>query len=134
MCATEKEIREKLKHLPVIPCGLITMREPGEFHGVVEWKVVRGSMISFTLIDHPNCEIHHTHFRKNTEISWHTHGESSDEILICISGELTIIFEDSTHVVLQAKDQCNIKKKIHHMAMTGDNPTEVIAITIPKER
>lgn len=135
MCRlTEEEIREKIKDLPETPEGLITMIEPGDFHGIVEWKVVKGKMLSFKLLDHNNCEVYHTRFSKNTEVNWHTHGKDSDEIVICISGELTILFDDQTQVTLKEKDQCTIKREVKHMAIIGQTPCEIVAITIPKEK
>jgi quercetin dioxygenase-like cupin family protein len=132
MC-TEAEIREMIKSLPDTPSGLLTMLEPGDFHGIVEWRVVKGKMLSFKLLDHDNCEIYHTRLSKNTEISWHTHGKYSDELIVCLSGQLTIIFDDGSHITLKETDQCNIKKQVAHMAVTGNKPCQIIAMTIPKE-
>jgi quercetin dioxygenase-like cupin family protein len=130
----EEEIREKLKDLPETPTGLITLLEPGDFHGIVEWKVLKGKMLSFKLLDHINCEVYHTKFSKNTELSWHIHGKNSDEVIICLSGGLNILFEDSSQITLNETDQCTIKKEVNHMAVIGNKPCEILAMTIPKEK
>jgi quercetin dioxygenase-like cupin family protein len=134
MCKiTEEEIREKLKDLPETPSGLIAMLEPGDFHGIVEWKVVKGQMLSFKEYEHINSEVYHTRFSKDTEVCWHTHGESR-EIIICLSGEITLLFEDGSQIKLKETDDYKIDKHVKHMAIVSNNPCEILAITIPKER
>ena len=135
MCVTEEEIKERLKNLPEVPTGLMTFAKPGDFHGIVEWEVVKGRMLGFKLdIDHPNCEIFHTKFSRNTELSWHSHGEESVEIIVCLEGAILLIMEDGTRVKLEPKDIKIIPIQVKHMAVIGDKPCQIIAMTIPKEK
>ena len=50
MCVTEEDIRERLKHLPDVPASLMLLAEPNDFHGIVEWEVLKGKMMSFSLL------------------------------------------------------------------------------------
>lgn len=133
MCTTD-EIRERLKDLPEVPNCLMSFAIPGEFHGIVDWEVQKGKMMSFQLLNHPNCEVYHTKFSKNTELQWHSHGIESDEVVVCIEGSITLILEDGTKIKLNEKDKYIIGKTIQHMAVVGDKPCQIIAFTIPKEK
>ncbi len=135
MCVTEEEIKERLKNLPEVPTGLMTFAKPGDFHGIVEWEVVKGKMLSFKLdLDHPNCEIYHTKFSRDTELSWHSHGKESKEVIICLEGQMLLIMEDGSQFKMGEKDIFTIPVGIKHMAVIGDKPCQIIAMTIPKEK
>jgi len=131
MC--KEDYMERLSDLSDTPAGLITMLKPGDFHGVLEWDVKKGRMLSYKCIDHRNAEVYHTRFSKNTEIDWHTHGEHSREIITCLEGEILLIFEDGSQVLLKETDDYKIDKQVAHMAVIGNKPCEIIAMTIPKE-
>ena len=133
MCRTKEEIDKWMEELPETPEGLITMMEPGDFHGTINWKVDRGRMTSFRHINHDNCELYETVFAANTKVNWHTHGKDSDETIVVLDGDLTLVFADGSTKKLQEKDQAVIKKQIPHMAVI-DRPTKIIAYTIPKEK
>lgn len=135
MCVTEEEIRERLKDLPEAPTCLMSLSEPGDFHGIVEWEVIKGKMLSFKLdLDHPNCEIYHTKFSRDTELSWHSHGKESKEVIICLEGQMLLIMEDGSQVKMGEKDIFTIPVGIKHMAVIGSKPCQIIAMTIPKEK
>ena len=134
MCVTEEQIRERLRDLPEAPTGFMTFAEPGDFHGIIEWTVKRGKMMSFRLLDHTNCEIFHTQFSKGTEIAWHSHGTESEEIIVVLEGSMLVILENGDRIKLEEKDKLIIPKGIQHMAVIGDKPCQIIAMTIPKER
>ena len=123
----------RLEDLPETPSGLITMLKPGDFHGVLEWEVKKGRMLSYKFIDHKNAEVYHTRLSRNTEVDWHTHGKFSKEIIACIEGEILIIFQDGSKVLLKETDDYKIEKEVAHMAVVGETPCEIIAMTIPKE-
>ena len=133
MCTTD-EIRERLKELPEIPNHLMSFATPEVFHGIVEWEVKKGKMIAFTLLDHNNCEVFHTRFSKNTELQWHSHGNESEQVIVCLEGSITFVFENGTKFHLNEKDKCLIPKEAQHMAVIGDKPCQIIAMTIPKEK
>jgi quercetin dioxygenase-like cupin family protein len=133
MYLTEEQVRENLKYLPDIPVGLIYLKDPEDFHGITNWKTICG-MESYKALDHFNAEIFHTKFNPYTEVCWHNHGECSKEIIICLSGEIAILFEDGSQKTLKETDDLKIRKQINHMAVIGDKPCEIIAITIPKEK
>jgi len=134
MCRrTKEEIQQLIENLPKEPEGLILMQKPGDFHGVLDWEVTKGRMISFPIFDNTNCEIFHTRFSPGTIINWHSHGELSDEIIICLSGSLNVIFDTGQEFILKESNYMIIEKKINHMAIISDKPTEIIAMTIPKE-
>ena len=123
----------RIEDLPDTPSGLITMLKPGDFHGVVEWEVVKGRMLSFKVHEHKNCEVYETKFSRNTEVLWHTHGEFSKEIIVVEEGELTVYFEDGSQVTLVEAEEIVINKKVKHMAIISNKPCLIIAMTIPKE-
>lgn len=136
MCKrTKDEIAELLKELPETPSGLISMLKPGIFHGVVEWSVAEGRMLSFPIpeFDRPSCQAFHTSFSPGTKVCWHTHGQYSSEIIVCLSGSLSIILETGEERVLNESDFIVIGKEVQHMAIISDKPTEILALTIPKE-
>lgn len=134
MCVTEEDIRERLKHLPDVPASLMLLAEPNDFHGIVEWEVLKGKMMSFSLLDHRNCEIFHTKFSRETEVSWHSHGEESIEVIVCLEGQLLLIMEDGSQVKIEEKGMKVIPKGVKHMAVIGSKPCQIIAMTIPKEK
>lgn len=135
MCVTEEEIRERLKDLPEAPACLMSLSEPGDFHGIVEWEVVKGRMISFRLdVNHPNCEVFHTKFSRDTEVAWHSHGKESKEVIICLEGQMLLIMEDGSQFKMGEKDIFTIPVGIKHMAVIGSKPCQIIAMTIPKEK
>ena len=135
MCIkTESEIRELLKDLPDEPKGLISfMEEGGSFHGIVGWKVNRGRMLSFPILDHHSCSMYHTRLSKDTVVSWHDHN-ASEEIIICLSGNINILFQDGSQVTLNPAEKIIIQKGVKHMASIGNKPCQIVAITIPKEK
>lgn len=132
MCRTKEEIQQWMSELPEVPEGLITMLEPGDFHGTVNWKVDRGRMTSFRHINHENCELYETVFAENTKVNWHTHGAESDEVIVVLDGSLILVFADGNTQELHERDQVVIKKQVPHMAVI-DRPTKIVAYTIPKE-
>jgi quercetin dioxygenase-like cupin family protein len=129
----EEKIKNRLKNLPDVPFGLNTMLRPEDFHGVVEWSIPHGHMRSFRALNHKNAEAYHTVFTPNSEVSWHTHGIESREVIVCLTGIIIILFDDGTKKELNEKDILIVEKQIHHMAIIGDKPCEILAITIPKE-
>lgn len=131
MCKSLDEIRESIERLPEIPCLNETMLI-NNFHGVVKWKVLKGNMLSFRVFDHPICEIYHTIFESETEISWHTHGKSYERI-ICLKGKLRVYFENGIHTTLGPKEELKIESNVVHMA-TAHDECEILAMTIPKEQ
>lgn len=133
MCTID-EIMERLKDLPEVPNCLMSFATPEVFHGVVNWIVKKGSMMSFLLFDHPNGEMYHTKFSKNTELQWHNHGDESEELIFCMEGRITIIFQDGSKITLNEKEKCVIGKQIQHTAIVGDKPCQILALTIPKEK
>lgn len=134
MCMTEEQVRERLRDLPEAPMGFMTFAEPGNFHGIVEWEVLKGKMMSFNLLDHRNCEIFHTKFSRETEVSWHSHGEESIEVIVCLEGQMLLIMEDGSQVKIEEKGMKVIPKGVKHMAVIGSKPCQIIAMTIPKEK
>lgn len=134
MCKrTEEEINELLKDLSEEPTGLIQMIMPGDFHGVHEFQVKKGRMLSFLVFDSQNCHIFHTNFSPHTIVKWHTHGKYSSEIIVVLSGKLSVIFDDGEEKILEESNILVIGKNIKHMAVISDKPTEILAMTIPKE-
>jgi quercetin dioxygenase-like cupin family protein len=131
---TEEQVRERLRDLPEAPMGFMTFAEPGDFHGIVEWEVLKGKMMSFNLLDHRNCEIFHTKFSRETEVSWHSHGEESIEVIVCLEGQMLLIMEDGSQVKIEEKGMKVIPKGVKHMAVIGSKPCQIIAMTIPKEK
>lgn len=131
---TEEQVRERLRDLPEAPMGFMTFAEPGDFHGIVEWEVLKGKMMSFNLLDHRNCEIFHTKFSRETEVSWHSHGEESIEVIVCLEGQMLLIMEDGSQVKIEEKGMKVIPKGVKHMAIIGSKPCQIIAMTIPKEK
>ena len=129
---TEQDIKDRLKNLPDVPVGLIKFRKSGDFHGLIEWEVERGNMLSYRAVDHPNGEAYHTRFAPHTEVSWHDHNESC-EFMLCLEGELNIVFEDGSQVTLNPTEDIKIQKGVKHMAVIGNKPCQIVAITIPKE-
>ena len=63
-----------------------------------------------------------------------THGEFSKEIIVCLEGELLILLEDGTEVVLKELDDYKIGRQVKHMAVIGNKPCEIVAMVIPKEK
>jgi len=134
MCVrTKQEIDQLIAKLPDEPCGLISMIKPGQFHGVMEWEVLKGRMLSYPVYDDPACQEYHTQFLPNSVVNWHDHGQQSSEVIVCLRGSLTIIQEDGEQLTLKEKDFCVIKRTVKHMAIISDKPTEILAMTIPKE-
>ena len=81
-----------------------------------------------------NCEIFHTQFSKGTEIAWHSHGAESEEIMVVLEGSMLVILENGDRIKLEEKDKLIIPKGTQHMAVIGDKPCQIIAMTIPKEK
>lgn len=135
MCGkSENEIRELLKDLPDIPVCALSYMEEGDFHGVIGWEVVKGKMLSFPLLSYDSCEVLHMQFGRNTQMNWHDHGNESDQLIVCLIGEISILLEDGTQRLLKPTDRMEIKKGVKHMAVIGNKPCEIIAMTIPRER
>ena len=134
MCITKEEVMDRLKNLSDQPTEPISLLKAGDFHGVLEWEVKKGRMLSHKAVDHINAEVYHTRFSKNTEVDWHTHGESSKEIIVCLEGELLILLEDGTEIVLKELDDYKIGRQVKHMAVIGNKPCEIVAMVIPKEK
>lgn len=132
MDINEQLIKDRLANLPDCPFGLNAMMRQGDFHGIVEWET-KGSMRSWKALNHKNAEAYHTIFSPNTEVTWHTHGFESKEIIVCLEGDLVIIYEDGTRKVLNEKDIIIIEKQVKHMAISGNKPCQILAITVPKE-
>lgn len=131
MCLTKDEIRDMLQDLPDSPCSLTP---ESEFYGIIDWKVKdgKGIMRSKRLLDEENAEIYHTQFNPGTVVDWHTHGESK-EVITCLSGKLILFFEDGSQLTMNEKDIHIINKNVNHMAIIGNKPCQIIAMTIPKE-
>ena len=89
-------------------------------------------MRSKRLLDEENAEIYHTQFNPGTVVDWHTHGESK-EVITCLSGKLVLFFEDGSQLTMNEKDIHIINKNVNHMAIIGNKPCQIIAMTIPKE-
>lgn len=134
MCRkTKEEIEFLLKDLPEEPAGLLHFMKPGDFYGLIGWEIKKGEMLSHRAVDHENGEVFHTRFSANSEVDWHNHN-ASREYILCLEGELNLIFEDSSQVTLSPAEDITIQKGVTHMAVIGNKPCQIVAITIPKEK
>jgi quercetin dioxygenase-like cupin family protein len=131
---TKEEIDQLIANLPDEPCGLISMLKPGDFHGILEWEVKEGRMLSYPVWDEPACQEFHTQFLPGTVVDWHDHGKFSSEIIVCLKGSLTIILESGEQIILNESEFIVIDKSVKHMAIISDKPTDILAKTIPRER
>ena len=122
-----------LARLPDEPCGLIDFQKHDRFYDLVQWETISGNMESRELLDHSQCGIFHTKFDPGTELGWHIHGKDTAETIVCLEGEISVYFKKHRVVTLRAGERLDIPAGNANMAVVGDKPTQIIAMTVPRE-
>jgi mannose-6-phosphate isomerase-like protein (cupin superfamily) len=54
--------------------------------------------------------------------------------MVVLEGSMLVILENGDRIKLEEKDKLIIPKGTQHMAVIGDKPCQIIAMTIPKEK